>query len=629
LSTARAKKLDRIAAAYAVAGWLVVQAASIALPAFGTPTWALRTIIAVALIGFPVALFVAWYSIPHPHPETIAKGEGLTRGEFMLLGLLGAVLLLTLVQLAYELSGRAQQSPSATALASPRAPSTTASGDAIRVAVVPFDIIGTGSDATHTFANTLLDKIVETLSANQVETVSRSDSLLLRGGTSKANTALAELRVGMTLEGSVENDGKTITVRLHLDDVHQHETLWSRTFQGSAISPEPLQTQIALHATDVTRWAVSPRLESIRSDPSLVAAYLEGEDEEENGGGGRALAIARELVARAPRFAAAHTLLATAVGQGNGLAVVTPEARAEMFREAKTAIALGGGDGQAYTNLARNLPVLAFKERENLLLKGLAIEPGSPDANWDYIELLLSAGRIEDALVQARSAWTLAPFTVWLASILPVTLATAGRIDEARDAIADMKRKWPDSPDIAFKWTEFTVESQQPPFARALAMLDDKDLQRVLESPPYGKPGAIDVLRTATQARLLPLADRRTAAQRVENSVYDDATGSFFGIALLSALGDVDGAFRAADRVLTREKVNQVIGVVRVEPLFGIQTIAMRRDRRFMQLAQRIGLVDYWRSTGHWPDFCSDPGLPYDCKVEAARLATMASGTRH
>jgi hypothetical protein len=40
-----------------------------------------------------------------------------------------------------------------------------------------------------------------------------------------------------------------------------------------------------------------------------------------------------------------------------------------------------------------------------------------------------------------------------------------------------------------------------------------------------------------------------------------------------------------------------------------------------MQLAARFRLVDYWRSSGNWPDFCSDPGLPYDCRKEAARAA--------
>src|SRR5262249_54241545 len=153
--------------------------------------------------------------------------------------------------------------------------------------------------------------IVLTLTANQVETVSRADSLSLRGSSAGTSAKLSNLGVGMALEGSVQNNGKTTTVRVHLDDVRAHETLWSKEFEGATDSPEPLQTQVALHATDVTRWAASPRLKDVRSDPSLVAAYLEGEDEQINGQGGRALAIARDLVSRAPRFAAAHTLLSS------------------------------------------------------------------------------------------------------------------------------------------------------------------------------------------------------------------------------------------------------------------------------------------------------------------------------
>ena len=45
------------------------------------------------------------------------------------------------------------------------------------------------------------------------------------------------------------------------------------------------------------------------------------------------------------------------------------------------------------------------------------------------------------------------------------------------------------------------------------------------------------------------------------------------------------------------------------------------RDPRFMAVARRAGLIDYWRSSGKWPDFCFDPDLPYNCKLEAAKLA--------
>ena len=54
--------------------------------------------------------------------------------------------------------------------------------------------------------------------------------------------------------------------------------------------------------------------------------------------------------------------------------------------------------------------------------------------------------------------------------------------------------------------------------------------------------------------------------------------------------------------------------------LFAPDTAALRRDPRFMQLADKFGLVAYWRKTGKWPDFCAEPNLPYDCKQVAAKL---------
>jgi hypothetical protein len=45
------------------------------------------------------------------------------------------------------------------------------------------------------------------------------------------------------------------------------------------------------------------------------------------------------------------------------------------------------------------------------------------------------------------------------------------------------------------------------------------------------------------------------------------------------------------------------------------------RDPRFMPLMKQLGLVDYWQKSGHWPDFCADAHLRYDCKAEAAKLS--------
>ncbi len=47
----------------------------------------------------------------------------------------------------------------------------------------------------------------------------------------------------------------------------------------------------------------------------------------------------------------------------------------------------------------------------------------------------------------------------------------------------------------------------------------------------------------------------------------------------------------------------------------------LRYDPRFMHLAQRLGLIKYWQTSGKWPDFCFEAELPYDCEAEAAKIA--------
>jgi hypothetical protein len=78
-------------------------------------------------------------------------------------------------------------------------------------------------------------------------------------------------------------------------------------------------------------------------------------------------------------------------------------------------------------------------------------------------------------------------------------------------------------------------------------------------------------------------------------------------------LGDLDDAFAEAQLY---EPFNPYSPPYLFLPL----TAAMRSDPRFMPLAHKLGLFDYWRSTGYWPDFCSEPGLPYNCQTEANRL---------
>jgi len=81
---------------------------------------------------------------------------------------------------------------------------------------------------------------------------------------------------------------------------------------------------------------------------------------------------------------------------------------------------------------------------------------------------------------------------------------------------------------------------------------------------------------------------------------------------MLASLGETDLAFEQAGKILKTQDDNPSF-------LFTPQMAALRRDPRFMPLAARIGLLDYWRSTGKWPDFCAGPHAEVDCRAAAAR----------
>src|SRR6476646_1105122 len=103
LELARERKLDRVGATYAVVAWIVVQAASIALPAFSAPAWTLKWLIVAAMLGFPLVLMAAWMMSASKSPAPEARP--FDRKDWLLTSLIGLVAVLLAVQLMLGMSG--------------------------------------------------------------------------------------------------------------------------------------------------------------------------------------------------------------------------------------------------------------------------------------------------------------------------------------------------------------------------------------------------------------------------------------------------------------------------------------------------------------------------------------------
>ncbi len=81
----------------------------------------------------------------------------------------------------------------------------------------------------------------------------------------------------------------------------------------------------------------------------------------------------------------------------------------------------------------------------------------------------------------------------------------------------------------------------------------------------------------------------------------------------LVGVGATEAAFDVALRATPADPLD-------TEVLFRPTADGMRRDPRFMPLAAKLGLVEFWKRTNHWPDFCEAKDRPYDCRAVAAKL---------
>jgi hypothetical protein len=128
----------------------------------------------------------------------------------------------------------------------------------------------------------------------------------------------------------------------------------------------------------------------------------------------------------------------------------------------------------------------------------------------------------------------------------------------------------------------------------------------------YGTSKAHDAFLTA---RIEPTQDNIARAIATARAVAAERGFYSTVVEVLEAYGRDDEAFQTLMRVPA-----QPIDQITLQTLFRPTLKNLRQDPRFLRVAQRFGLLKYWRQSGKWPDFCFEPDLPYDCKTEAAKL---------
>ena len=236
------RKVYRVAVAYVIAAGGIIQLASAAFPAWELPNWSLRLVIVLLLIGFPIALILAWaFDVTSQGikatPEVAAPGSHLRRNIIMLVAT-GIII-----------------SAAAGFFLLPRAAARKIDKS---IAVLPFENMSDDKENAY-FADGIQDDVLTNLSKiGDLKVISRTSVMPYRGKTQNLREIGKTLGVSTILEGSVRRSGNRVRVNVQLIDATTDEHLWASDYDRDLTDVFAIQTDLAQKIANELQAKLSP-----------------------------------------------------------------------------------------------------------------------------------------------------------------------------------------------------------------------------------------------------------------------------------------------------------------------------------------------------------------------------------
>jgi TolB-like protein/Tfp pilus assembly protein PilF len=235
------RKVYRVAAAYVIAAGGIIQLASAAFPAWELPNWALRLVIVSLLVGFPVALILAWAFDVTPQgvraTPSAAPGTHRRRNVIMLVAT-GVII-----------------SAAAGFFVLPRVSAHKCDKS---IAVLPFENLSDEKENTY-FADGIQDDVLTNLSKiRDLKVISRTSVMPYRGKASNLREIGKALGVGAILEGSVRRIGNRVRVNVQLINAENDEHIWAEDYDRDLTDVFAIQTDLAKKIAGELQAKLSP-----------------------------------------------------------------------------------------------------------------------------------------------------------------------------------------------------------------------------------------------------------------------------------------------------------------------------------------------------------------------------------
>jgi TolB-like protein len=274
------RKVFRVAVVYAATAFAVLQAADIMLPRMGVPEWAMSLLVAFVVLGFPIALVLAWALELTPDGVKVARARGEATVDEPPPSLLGkrtvfAAALLVAVGLGIGAGWilRPASGPGDSPAAELAADIPAVADRSI--AVLPFADFSPDGDQAW-FADGLAEEILNALARlPDVRVASRTGSFQFRDHSGDVKAIADSLGVAHILEGSVRRAGDQVRITAQLIRADDNAHLWSQNFDREAADVIRVQEEIAYEIARTLRTALNPGelARMVAVGTNSVAAY--------------------------------------------------------------------------------------------------------------------------------------------------------------------------------------------------------------------------------------------------------------------------------------------------------------------------------------------------------------------
>jgi len=590
------RNVVKVAVAYAIVGWVLVQIADTFFPALQLPEWTVTLVAGLVILGFPLALILSWaYELTPdgmertksvPLSESIANVKG-RKLDFVIIGVLAiAVAFFAVERFILEEPSETEIVADEPVEGSP--PVVVEEQREVlpnSVAVLPFENLSLDPEDAY-FAAGIHEEILNQLAKiSALNVIARTSMMQYAAGDKSIPQVAEELNVETVMEGSVRYADGRVLVTAQLIDPATNAHLWSDSYNREFADIFAIQADIAINIANAleAEFSLVEKEDIERSptnSPEAYELYLRGryfwnirtEQAIE-----AALDYFRQAVQLDSNYALAYSGIADVWIFRGWYSVLAPK---ETFPSSKTAIleALAIDEGLAEAHASRAHIYLEFDHdwpaagRE--YRRAIELNPRYSTAHHWYGGYLSAMERHEEALEQALEARRLEPLSLIINTWVGLRHYFAGRYETA---IEEIENALALNPNFApGHWHLGWAYEQAGRYADAISSAERA--YAISENPIY--------LASLGHAFAMAGDDEqaREVLARLQQISMTQHVSAYHTAVVYVALGDVDGGFLWLDRAL--EEQSPWTGYMKVDP----RLRPLRSDSRFDALLRQARL---------------------------------------